>query len=199
MSDSSDSSESEDDVMVVGKDFSEESLMNPNHPDDSDEKENPQKKKKVSRTSKKKKSAVSFEDNLLSYLHNRPKEEEDPDKHFLLSLLPQIKALTQNKKNQLYISILNSIQQISSSSDLNNTIPCTPASNSYNTQHTSYTQSPSLISQQSYASFNYSQNPFLQQQNPSTSSTSNPYYYQKNFPTSPTSPADLSNGSYHNQ
>ncbi|KAE9530122.1 hypothetical protein AGLY_011584, partial [Aphis glycines] len=42
-----------------------------------------------------------------------PKEETDPDKMFLLSLLPQIKQLSQDKKTQLFIYFLNGIQQIS--------------------------------------------------------------------------------------
>lgn len=49
-----------------------------------------------------KKTKTSFESQLISYLHNRPAQEEnDPDKLFLLSLLPQIKQLSQDKKNSI--------------------------------------------------------------------------------------------------
>lgn len=59
------------------------------------------------------KNETAFENKLISYLHNRPQEEPDPDKLFLLSLLPQIKQLSQDNKTQLYIYFLNGIQQIS--------------------------------------------------------------------------------------
>ncbi|CAI6353634.1 unnamed protein product [Macrosiphum euphorbiae] len=69
----------------------------------------------ISKKSKTKstKNETAFENKLIDYLRNRPREETDPDKLFLLSLLPQIKQLSQDKKTQLYINFLNSIQQIS--------------------------------------------------------------------------------------
>jgi len=69
----------------------------------------------ISKKSKTKstKNETAFENKLIDYLRNRPREETDPDKLFLLSLLPQIKQLSQDKKTQLYIYFLNDIQQIS--------------------------------------------------------------------------------------
>lgn len=68
-----------------------------------------------------KKNETSFENKLISYLQNRPlPQETDPDKLFLLSLLPQIQKLSQDKKTQLYIYFLNGIQQISQMSKNNN-------------------------------------------------------------------------------
>ena len=57
----------------------------------------------ISKKSKTKstKNETAFENKLIDYLRNRPREETDPDKLFLLSLLPQIKQLSQDKKNSI--------------------------------------------------------------------------------------------------
>jgi len=82
------------------------------------------------------KNETSFENKLISYLHNRPKEETDPDKLFLLSLLPQIKQLSQDKKTQLFIYFLNGIQQISHISN-------NPQTNFHSSHSQGYSPSPS--------------------------------------------------------
>lgn len=82
------------------------------------------------------KNETAFENKLISYLHNRPQEETDPDKVFLLSLLPQIKQLSQDKKTQLYIYFLNGIQQISHISN-------NPQTDFHSSHSHGYSQSPS--------------------------------------------------------
>jgi len=51
-----------------------------------------------------------FETKILSILNNRKSETDDADKSFLLSILPEFKTVDQNHKSQLYIDILNTIQ-----------------------------------------------------------------------------------------
>lgn len=53
---------------------------------------------------------------LIHFFKNRPKEVEDPDKLFLLSLTPLIKDFTSDQKTQLYIEFLNAIQKIKNTS-----------------------------------------------------------------------------------
>jgi len=68
------------------------------------------KSKKRQKTSLK--SAPSFGENVLSILENRQRVPDDPEKSFLMSLLPQIKTLTEDQKTQLYVEFLNAIQRI---------------------------------------------------------------------------------------
>lgn len=58
------------------------------------------------------KSPPSFGENLLSILENRQRVPDDPEKSFLMSLLPPIKTLTEDQKTQLYVEFLNAIQRI---------------------------------------------------------------------------------------
>jgi len=58
------------------------------------------------------KSSPSFGENLLSILENRQRVPDDPEKSFLMSLLPQIKTLTEDQKTQLYVEFLNAIQRV---------------------------------------------------------------------------------------
>lgn len=76
------------------------------------------------------------------------KTEEDPEKHFLLSLLPQIRLLTEDQKTQLYIDILNSIQRLKGSSNASS-FNQTPIANDYSTQshHNIYNVPPHYPSQ----------------------------------------------------
>lgn len=53
-----------------------------------------------------------LEEKMLERLSDR--RDEDPDRHFLLSLLPQISQLNQDQKNYLYIEFLQSIQKAKS-------------------------------------------------------------------------------------
>ncbi|CAI6373725.1 unnamed protein product [Macrosiphum euphorbiae] len=60
-----------------------------------------------------KKTATSnFGSSLLKILENRQKIPEDPEKSFLLSLLPQIKSLDEDQKTRLYVEFLNAIQRV---------------------------------------------------------------------------------------
>lgn len=55
---------------------------------------------------------TSLKKEFYKCLHENSKEDNnDPDRLFLLSLLPQIKQVPLYKKNQLYIHFLNGIQQ----------------------------------------------------------------------------------------
>ncbi|CAH1712399.1 unnamed protein product [Aphis gossypii] len=121
--------EREDDILMIGSNDSEVDVQSPStskmynkkieNSFESNENNNLRNNRPYSPTIRKKlktknnKTETSFENKLISYLHNRPKEETDPDKLFLLSLLPQIKQLSQDKKTQLFIYFLNGIQQIS--------------------------------------------------------------------------------------
>lgn len=77
------------------------------------------------RSPRKKKAKKSFENQLLTMLKER-KVEEDPVTSFLMSLAPQIRALTQDQKNRVYVDFLNSIQKVKYS---NNLTPYFPESN----------------------------------------------------------------------
>lgn len=60
---------------------------------------------------KKKKKSIkkpAFEDNLIEILNNRQKV--DADTSFALSIVPLIRSLTVDQKNQVYIDILTAIQ-----------------------------------------------------------------------------------------
>jgi len=76
-----------------------------------------------------KRAKISFEDNLLKMLENR--KVEDPVSSFLMSLAPQIRSLSQDKQNQIFIDFLQTIQRVSSSNPNQNTyIP--PLTNNIN-------------------------------------------------------------------
>jgi len=90
--------------MVVGKDISVEDIF--------DDKEQIKRKQDCKRRKKEKTKdpEQQFETEILSILNNRKSEPDDADKSFLLSLLPEFKTVDQNHKSQLYIDILNTIQ-----------------------------------------------------------------------------------------
>lgn len=48
----------------------------------------------------------------MKILENRQKIPEDPEKSFLMSLLPQIKSLDEDQKTRLYVEFLNAIQRV---------------------------------------------------------------------------------------
>lgn len=63
---------------------------------------------------KKMKKVDDFEKQLITILENRNKEE-DPDKLFLLSLLPKVKSLTEDQKVLLNIEFLKAFQKVKNS------------------------------------------------------------------------------------
>ncbi|XP_060859571.1 uncharacterized protein LOC132936808 [Metopolophium dirhodum] len=54
---------------------------------------------------------INFEDELLKSLRSE-NEATDPDKSFLMSLLPQMKSISEDKKPMLYIELINAIQRV---------------------------------------------------------------------------------------
>lgn len=54
---------------------------------------------------------INFEDELLKSLRSQ-NEDTDPDKLFLMSLLPQMKTIGEDKKPTLYIELINAIQRV---------------------------------------------------------------------------------------
>lgn len=54
---------------------------------------------------------INFEDDLLKSLRSE-NEATDPDKSFLMSLLPQMKSISEDKKPMLYIELINAIQRV---------------------------------------------------------------------------------------
>lgn len=58
----------------------------------------------------KKNKKINFEDELLKSLRNNI--EDDPDKQFLMSLLPQMKSVSDEKKPMLYIELIKAIQKV---------------------------------------------------------------------------------------
>ncbi|KAF0749135.1 BESS domain-containing protein [Aphis craccivora] len=80
-----------------------------------------------------KRPKMSFEDSLLKMLEGR--KVEDPVSSFLMSLVPQIRVLSQEKQNQIFIEFLQTIQRVSSTNPnpINprpNNLDITPASSS---------------------------------------------------------------------
>lgn len=59
-----------------------------------------------------KRPKMSFKDSLLQMLEGR--KVEDPVSSFLMSLAPQIRVLSQEKQNQIFIEFLQTIQRVSS-------------------------------------------------------------------------------------
>jgi len=55
---------------------------------------------------------INFEDELLKSLRRENEDTADPDKSFLMSLLPQIKSISEDKKPMLYIELINTIQRV---------------------------------------------------------------------------------------
>lgn len=95
--------------LVVGENITPQDIMD-NY--DVEEQQPPMKKKK-----KNPKTPISnFGTSLLKILENRQNVPEDPEKYFLMSLLPQIKSLTEDQKTQLYVEFLNAIQRVKYSS-----------------------------------------------------------------------------------
>lgn len=92
------------------------------------------------RMKKNKTKVDSFEKELLDAIKSKSSEEnEGPEKHFLLSLIPQIKPLTEDQKTQLYIEFLGAIQRIKN-------IPSSQHSvNSSDIQNQNYHQYPHRI------------------------------------------------------
>lgn len=54
---------------------------------------------------------INFEEELLKSLRSE-KEDTDPHKSFLMSLLPQIKSISEDKKPMLYVELINAIQRV---------------------------------------------------------------------------------------
>lgn len=81
-----------------------------------------------------------FEKELLDAIKSKPSEEnEGPEKHFLMSLIPQIKVLTEDQKTQLYIEFLGAIQRIK------NITPFQHSVNSSDIQNQNYHRYPHSI------------------------------------------------------
>lgn len=72
----------------------------------------------TSKKVKKKKDTIIWRSIRYSLTYTNHKT--DPDKLFLLSLLPQIKLIPQEKKNQFFIYILNGIQKFTQTSNNSN-------------------------------------------------------------------------------
>lgn len=64
---------------------------------------------------KKKKTKNTFEDKLLTVLANR--RVEDPVTSFLMSLAPQIRSLTQDQQNEVYIEFIKTIKKVKNSNN----------------------------------------------------------------------------------
>jgi len=64
---------------------------------------------------KKTKNTSTFEEKLLTVLANR--RVEDPVTSFLMSLAPQIRSLTQDQQNEVYIEFINSIKKVKNSNN----------------------------------------------------------------------------------
>lgn len=90
--------------LVVGKNITIEEVM-----DDINAEEQPPRKKKKTLI---KNPPSNFGTSLLKILQNRQTIPEDPEKCFLMSLLPQIKSLTEDQKSMVYIEFLNTIQRV---------------------------------------------------------------------------------------
>uniref|UniRef100_A0A2S2NMX0 BESS domain-containing protein n=2 Tax=Schizaphis graminum TaxID=13262 RepID=A0A2S2NMX0_SCHGA len=111
---------------------------------DSEERQQPSHKK-----FKKNAKTENFGSSLLKILENRQRIPEDPEKSFLMSLLPQIKSLDEDQKTQLYVEFLNAIQRVKNS-------PVT-STYTYNTPNNQpYSQ---FYPQQNYATNNYPHSP----------------------------------------
>lgn len=66
---------------------------------------------------KKKNYKNYFEHKLLTLLENR--NFEDPVTLFLMSLAPQIRSLTQDQQNEVYLGFITTIQRVKNSNNLN--------------------------------------------------------------------------------
>jgi len=64
---------------------------------------------------KKTKNTSTFEEKLLTVLANR--RVEDPVTSFLMSLAPQIRSLTQDQQNEVYIEFINTIKKVKNSNN----------------------------------------------------------------------------------
>lgn len=64
---------------------------------------------------KKKKKKNTFEEKLLTVLANR--RVEDPVTSFLMSLAPQIRSLTQDQQNEVYIEFIQTIKKVKGSNN----------------------------------------------------------------------------------
>lgn len=140
--------------MVVGKDISVEDIF--------DNKEQIKRKQDFKRRKKEKTQdpEQQFETKILSILNNRKSEPDDADKSFLLSLLPEFKTVDQIHKSQLYIDILNTIQNFKRThsqqfSASNNPYYPPQMINSY---HKHYQAPPSHGQPYTGHSYSYSQN-----------------------------------------
>lgn len=100
-----------DETLVVGQDINEDCLSKKNF-------SHTQEVKKIKRSKKSQVNELKevTEVDLIHFLKNRPKEVEDPDKLFLLSLTPLIKDFTSDQKTQLYIEFLKAIQKVKNTS-----------------------------------------------------------------------------------
>ncbi|XP_050057314.1 uncharacterized protein LOC126550231 [Aphis gossypii] len=131
--------ETEDTDLVVGKNISVEEIM-----ENADVEERRQSHKKFKKNPK----TENFGSSLLKILENRQTIPEDPEKSFLMSLLPQIRTLDEEQKTQLYIEFLNAIQRVKNSY----VTPTYPTYNAPNNQP--YSQ---FFPQQHYATNNHPQ------------------------------------------
>lgn len=95
-----------DEILVVGQEINEESLLTQSFSRAQEV------EKKISKKPQVNELKEDTEVDLIHFLKNRPKEVEEPDKLFLLSLTSLIKDFTNDQKTQLYIEFLNAIQKI---------------------------------------------------------------------------------------
>jgi len=98
--------ETEDVDLVVGNNITAKEIMADS---DAEEPCARQPNKKIKKNQKK---TATFGSSLLKILENRQKIPEDPEKSFLMSLLPQIKSLDEDQKTRLYVEFLNAIQRV---------------------------------------------------------------------------------------
>lgn len=82
-------------------------------------------------------SPIKFWILVVKNFRKQEQTPEDPEKYFLLSLLPQIKSLTEDEKSMVYIEFLNAIQRVKhNTSAIPHFYPYTPINqpNSYFSQ-----------------------------------------------------------------
>jgi len=126
----------------------------------------------------------SFGENLLSILENRQRVPDDPEKSFLISLLPQIKTLTEDQKTQLYLEFLSAIQRVKRTS--------------FNPPVAHLQTIPLNNSHSNYSRDLHNPSPHFEYSTPATSPDNQihqPNIYNYPYPSSSTVPSDGSYGS----
>ncbi|CAI6376805.1 unnamed protein product [Macrosiphum euphorbiae] len=172
--------ESSDNDIDINDSVLEENIDVQNDGDDENDIPDDPVKKRPTTTKTKLSKKPTFEENLLNILENRRPQPQDAETSFLMSLLPQIRSLTEEQKGRVYIEFLTTLQRVKYSTPQIQQIPSQVNSSSIPFTSLTYPYYNSNQTLPDFSTLSSAINPQQPQQIETVTPTLHTYYSQYN-------------------